>query len=172
MSKKFAVILLFVSLFSLSEALAQVKIGYTNPAKVLNQLPEVEEVNNQIQIIINERDEELAGRAADLQQIFSEYESGMANLSEQERSRREEELLQLNQEFEEDREGILNEVRQKRNELMSPIIEKMNLAIEEVADEMDLDLVLNEGTSNGDAIIFFAKSDRLDITNQIIEKLK
>ncbi|MEX0610122.1 MAG: OmpH family outer membrane protein [Balneolaceae bacterium] len=172
MSKKFAIILLFLSVFSFQEAFSQVKIGYTNPAKVLSQLSEVDEINQQVEELITERDKELGERAAELQQIFSSYESGMAALSEQERSTKEEELMQLNQQFEEDREGILNEVRQKRNELMRPIIERMNTAMEEVAKEMGLDMVLNEGTSNGDAIIFFASSENLEITNKILAKLQ
>lgn len=172
MIKKIAIAILFVSLFSIQETLAQVKIGYTNPGQVLNELPEVDEVDKQIEELISQRDEELAGKATDLQQIFSNYEASMTNLSEQERSAQEEELMQMNEQFEADRQSILNEVRQKRNELMAPIIERMNTAMEEIAKELDLDLIINEGTSNGDAIIFFAQSDRLNITNRIIEKLK
>ncbi|WP_428236401.1 OmpH family outer membrane protein [Gracilimonas sp.] len=171
MSKRITAIILFLSVFALQDAMAQVKIGYTNPARVLSQLPEVEEVDEQINTLIDQRDEELAAKATDLQQIFSNYESSMANLSQQERAVKEQELMEMNQEFEQDRETMMNEIRQKRNELMAPIIEKMNAAMEEVAQEMNLDLVLNEGTSYGDAIIFFAENEGLDITDKIIAKL-
>lgn len=171
MNKKFAILLVFVSLLSLQGAFAQVNIGYTNPAKILSQLPEVGEVDKQIEALINQKDEELAKKAADLQQVFADYETVSADLSEDEKKVREEELMQLNQQFEEERAGMLDEVRQKRNELMAPIIQKMNAAMESVAEELGLDLILNEGTSNGDAIIFFAQSEKLDITNQIIAKI-
>lgn len=172
MNKKTIAIFLFVGLFGLQDAFAQVKIGYTNPARVLSQLPEVEEVDQQIQVLIQERDQELAEKATNLQQVFSDYENTMGSLSQQERSTREEELMELNQQFEQDRESMMNEIRQKRSEMMAPIIENMNAAMEEVAQEMGLDLVLNEGTSYGDAIIFFANSESLDITDKILEKLK
>ncbi|MEQ8523216.1 OmpH family outer membrane protein [Gracilimonas sp.] len=172
MSKRTTAIILFLSVFALQDALAQVKIGYTNPARVLNELPEVEEVDQQINTLIEQRDQELAAKATDLQQIFSNYESSMANLSQQERANKEQELMELNDQFEQDRESMMNEIRQKRNELMAPIIERMNTAMEEVAQEMGLDLVLNEGTSYGDAIIFFADNEGLDITDKIIAKLK
>jgi outer membrane protein len=171
MSKKITAVLLLLGFISIQSAFAQVKIGYTNPARVLNELPEVQEVDQQINALIDQRDQELAQKATDLQQIFSNYESSMSGLSQQERSNREQELIELNQQFEQERETMMNEIRQKRSQLMAPIIERMNTAMEEVAQEMDLDLVLNEGTSYGDAIIFFASSERLDITNQIIEKL-
>lgn len=172
MSNKLTAIVIFLSIFLIQDAFAQVKIGYTNPARILSELPGVEEVDQQIEALITEKDQELAQKATDLQQIFSDYETGMGNLSEDERSSREEELMQLNQQFETDRENMMNEIRERRNELMAPIIEKMNDAMEEVAEEMGLDLILNEGTSYGDAIIFYASGEELNITNKIIEKIK
>lgn len=172
MKRRIIFAVLFLSFFALQLSYAQVKIGFTNPARVLSQLPEVEEIDQQIQELIEERDEELAKKATDLQQIFSNYEASMANMSEEERGTQEQELIQLNQQFEEERENMMNEIREKRQELMSPIIERMNTAMAEVAEEQGLDLVLNEGTSYGDAIIFYANSERLNITEEIIEKLK
>lgn len=173
MSKKITIaIILFGTLFTVQDAIAQVKIGYTNPARILSALPEVEEVDNQIEALISESDTELAQKATELQEIFTDYESTMSNLSEQERSAREEQLMEMNQQFEQDRENMMNQIRQRRSELMRPIIEKMNAAMEEVAEELELDLILNEGTSNGDAIVFFANSEQMNITNRIIEKIQ
>ncbi|HET8864635.1 MAG TPA: OmpH family outer membrane protein [Gracilimonas sp.] len=173
MSKKITIaIILFGTLFTIQDAFAQVKIGYTNPARILSTLPEVEEVDNQIEALINESDAELAQKATELQKTFTDYESVMNTLSEQERSAREEELMALNQQFEQDRESMMNQIRQRRGELMRPIIEKMNVAMQEVAEELGLDLILNEGTSSGDAIVFFANSEQMNITNRIIEKIK
>lgn len=173
MNKKIIIAIAIVAnAFLLQDAFAQVKIGYANPARVLSQLPAVQEVNAEIDKLITERDQQLAQKATDLQEIFANYENTMGSLSQEQRSTKEQELLELNQEFEKDRESMMTEIRQKRSELMRPIIEDMNTAMTEIAEEMDLDLVLNEGTSTGDAIIFFANSERLDITDQIIEKLK
>lgn len=169
--KKLTAVVLFLSIFVMQDVFAQVKIGYTNPARILSQLSSVEEVDAQIQALIEERDQELGERAAQLQQEFANYEQTMSALSEQERSTREAELMEKNEQFEQQREGMMNEIRQKRSELMAPIIERMNTAMDEVAKEMELDLILNEGTSYGDSIIFFAESESLDVTNKIIEKL-
>ncbi|MCH2448958.1 MAG: OmpH family outer membrane protein [Gracilimonas sp.] len=173
MNKKLIIALFFFgSLFTFQDAIAQVKIGYANPARVLSALPEVEEVDQQIQALIEQSDEELATKATELQSIFTNYESNMNNLSEQERVIREEELMEMNQQFEQDRESMMNNIRQRRSELMTPIIEKMNTAMESIAAEMELDLILNEGTSTGDVIVFFANSEQLDITDQIIERIQ
>ncbi|WP_020401735.1 OmpH family outer membrane protein [Gracilimonas tropica] len=169
--KKLTAIVLFISVFSIQDAFAQVKIGYTNPARILSQLPQVQEVDQQIQALIEQRDQELGERASQLQQEFANYEQAMSALSQQERSSREAELMEKNQQFEQQREGMMNEIRQKRSELMAPIIEQMNTAMQEVAEEMGLDLILNEGTSYGDSIIFFAESESLDVTDEILAKL-
>lgn len=169
--KKITALVLFVSLFAIQNVFAQVNIGHTNPARILSQVPEVEEVDAEIQALIEQRDQELGERAAQLQQEFSDYEQTMATLSEQERRSREEVLMEKNQQFEQQREVMMNEIRQKRAELMAPIIERMNGAMDEVAQEMGLDLILNEGTSYGDSIIFFTKSESLDVTDEIIAKL-
>lgn len=171
MKKLIAAALLLVSFVSV-DAYAQLKIGFTNPAKILDQLPEVEEIEQEINALIIEKDEELASNAQNLQKIFSDYESSAGNLSEQERSVREQELMELNNQFEAERNKMLEEVRQKRNELMQPVIQKMNKAMAQVATEMQLDLILNEGTSTGDMIIFYANDDKLDVTTQIVEKIK
>lgn len=173
MKKKFIIsLVVFANVFFLQDAIAQVKIGYANPARVMSALPEVETINTKVQELITERDQQLAEKANTLQQVFADYENTMGSLSQAQRTTKEQELMEMNQDFEKDRESMMSEIRQKRTELMTPIIDQMNQAMSEVAEEMGLDLVLNEGTSTGDAIIFFANSERLDITNKIIEKLK
>src|SRR5690554_5219670 len=166
MKKSFAIVLLLMSFFSI-EAIAQLKIGYTNPAKILSQLPEVEEIEQTIEQLISEKDDELGKKAENLQRVFNEYEANIGNLSQQDRTVREQELMELNTQFENDRANMLEEVRQRRNQLMQPVIEKMNSAMAEVASEMELDLILNEGTSSGDMIIFFSKDEQLEVTAQI-----
>ena len=80
--------------------------------------------------------------------------------------------MQQNQDLETERDSYLNEIRQRRAQMMQPIIERMDAAIQKIATSMNIDLVLNEGTSYGDAIIFYANAERLNITNQVLEELK
>lgn len=172
MKKKTIALTLFIFGFFTVEAFAQVKIGYTNPARILSQLPEVEEVDKQIEALLTEKDEQLAAEAESLRETFSQFESESRGLTEAQRAQRQQELLELNEQFETQRNKMLDEVRNKRNELMRPIIEKMNNAMAEVAAEMELDMILNEGTSTGDMIIFYADSEKLDVTQKIIDKIK
>lgn len=169
--KKYYIAVLLAAIVSIS-ANAQIKIGYMNPAEVLAQLDEVAAVEEDIQTLIETRDADLIAKSTQLQQDLATYEEGMAVLSAEARATKEQELLDRNTELEEERENYLNEIRQKRLQMMAPILEEMDAAIKTVATEMGLDLVLNETTSYGDAIIFYSGEEGLNITSRILAILK
>ena len=161
--------LLWIFLFTV-EAQAQVKIGYMNPSVVLSQLDEVAFVDQQIEQLVQERDTELMSKANQLQQDFVAYEEARSMLNEEARIIREEDLLARDQQLQEERENYLNEITQKRAQLLQPIIEKMDQVMAEVAQEKGLDLILNEATSLGDAIVFFS-AEELNITQEVLSRM-
>jgi outer membrane protein len=165
------ILLTFVGLFSIGLQ-AQVKIAYMNPNAVLAQLEEVAAIDQQIEALIDQRDQEIIVKAGALQQAFTDYEAIRLTLSPEEQQQREEVLLQQNEDLEQERDSYLNEIRQRRAQLLQPIIEQMDAIIQKIATEMGVDLVLNEGTSYGDAIVFYANEDRLNITDQVLTELK
>lgn len=150
---------------------AQLKIGYTNPLRILSQMPEVEAVDKEITELVKERDYELTTKADRIQQQFEEFEQNRAGMTESRQRVVMESLRASNEAFEEERMNYMAEVRQKREELMQPVLDKLDAAIKQASEELGLDLVLNEGTTNGDLIVFFASGEQLDITNKVIEVL-
>lgn len=169
--KKYYTAVLLTALISIS-ANAQVKIGYMNPAEVLSQLDQVATIDQEIEKLVETRDADLIAKSTQLQQDLATYQEGMAVLSAEARAAKEQELLDRNTDLEQERETYLNEIRQKRLQMMAPILEEMDNAIKSVATKMGLDLVLNESTSYGDAIVFYSSEERLNITQQVIELLK
>lgn len=161
--------LLWIFLFTV-EAQAQIKIGYMNPSVVLSQLDEVAFVEQQIEQLVQQRDTELMSKANQLQQDFVAYEEARSMLNEEARIIREEDLLARDQQLQEERENYLNEITQKRALLLQSIIEKMDQVMAEVAQEKGLDLILNEATSYGDAIVFFS-AEELNITQEVLSRM-
>lgn len=161
--------LLWIFLLTI-EAQAQIKIGYMNPSVVLSQLDEVAFVEQQIEQLVQQRDTELMSKANQLQQDFVAYEEARSMLNEEARIIREEDLLARDQQLQEERENYLNEITQKRALLLQPIIEKMDQVMAEVAQEKGLDLILNEATSFGDAIVFFS-AEELNITQEVLSRM-
>jgi len=161
--------LLWIFLLTI-DAQAQIKIGYMNPSVVLSQLDEVAIVEQQIEQLVQQRDTELMSKANQLQQDFVAYEEARSMLNEEARIIREEDLLARDQQLQEERENYLNEITQKRALLLQPIIEKMDQVMAEVAQEKGLDLILNEATSFGDAIVFFS-AEELNITQEVLSRM-
>ena len=151
---------------------AQFNIAYMNPNSILGQLEEVIAIDQQIEALINQRDQEIKIKANTLQQAFSEYDATRSSLTNEEHKAIEAELLKQNQELESERESYLNEIRQRRAQLLQPVIDRMNVAIDKIAKQMDIDIVLNEDTSYGDAIIFYSSEYRLNITKLVLAELK
>ncbi len=169
--KKYYIAVLAAVFVSLS-ANAQIKIGYMNPGQVLANLEEVAIIEQEIQKLAETRDADLSAKFSQLQQDLATYEEGVAVLSAEARAAKEQELLDRNDQLEQERETYLNEIQQKRLQMMSPILDKMDEAIKSIATEMELDLVLNETTSYGDAIIFYSSEGRLNITQRVIDILQ
>ena len=169
--KNYYMAVLIAAFISIS-ANAQIKVGYMSPAEVLSQLDEVAIIEQEIEKLVETRDADLIAKSTQLQQDLATYEEGMAVLSAEARAAKEQELLNRNTELEQERDTYLNEIRQKRLQMMAPILEEMDKAIKSVAAEMELDLVLNEATSYGDAIVFYSSEEKLNITQQVIAILK
>ncbi len=167
--------LLLLTLFILVGAIqvnAQVKVGYTNPEVILSRMPEIQEIDQQIGQMLTEKDSLLAIKAADLQKMIEDYEAAKNSMSAEARLAREQQLIEKNAEFEQERENSLNEVQQKQLALINPVKARVFEAIQAVADELGLDMVLNEGSVNGGAIIFYADDAQKNITELVLEKLK
>ena len=169
--KKIALIALFLIFLSF-EAQSQIKIGYTNPEVILSQLPEVQAIDNEIGQLLQRKDSLLAIQAVALQKEFDDYSAAKEVLTLEQRQQREQELIQKNQDFEDERQKSLNEVQQRQITLLQPIENKVFATIKTVADSLGLDLVLNEGSVNAGAFIFYASDDQMNITELVLEKLK
>lgn len=149
----------------------QLKIGFMNPQQVLSQLPESAEVEQKLNDLIEEKRTEFQQRTADFQEELADYQQNSTSMSEEQQRKREEELASKEEELIEYQQSIQQEIRQREAELMAPLYNRMNQAISEVAEQMNLDFVLNEATGMGDSIIFYASSEQLNITQQVLERM-
>lgn len=164
----FIVLLFCVSL----TAVAQVKIGYMSIQDVLSELPERQQIEQQLNNLISEKQQELEQRAANFQNAVAQYQEDQASLSEQQRQAREEKLADMEDSLSEYQQSIQAEIQQRRAELLQPIYNRIDEAIADIAEDMDLDFVLNASTNMGDNIIYFSSQQQLDITSKVADQLK
>lgn len=172
MIKKGLSLFTFLLFFISVTAVAQINIGYMNIQEVLSQLPERQQIESQLNDLISEKQQELEQKAADFQSAVAGYQQNQESMSEQQRQAREEELTEMEAALSEYQQSIQAEIQQRRAELLQPIYDRMDKAIAAIAEERDLDFVLNESTNTGDNIIYYSSQQQLDITSIVIDRLK
>jgi len=119
-----------------------VKIGYVDPEVLIANMAEYRTVQQQIQQNYQEKQTALESMAQDLQEKVQKYQKQQPLLSEATRQQREQELRQLDGELQQAAARSDQELAQYEQQLMQPIIGKVETAINSIAQEKGLDIVL------------------------------
>lgn len=168
---KTRILSLTMFLFLSSISYSQLKIGYVDSDALLNQMLDAKDARQQLDQFIQEWQSELNQMDREWKTKYDDYEKRKLIMSDQSRAEMESDLIKLEQritEFREKKFGTNGELFQKQDELMKPVQNKLFTAIKEVAEDENLDFVLDR---SGDILILYAK-EQYDITNLVLEKLK
>ena len=156
-----------------TDAQAQaLKVGYTDHEVIIVNMPAYQQVQQQLQ-------EEYASSQTTLQALYQEYQGKVeryqkqqALLSEEKRAEREQELMQAQQDIQQRAAQSEEDLAQREAELLEPIFVQVDEAIQSVAREQGLDLVLRSQAGPMQPIILYVNEDKiLDITPQVARKL-
>jgi len=168
--RKTSFILIILLSFCTSEGFAQLKIGYVDSDTIMDNLPDVLDARQKLDALITEWQNELRQLEADWKTKYDDYEKRKLIMTEQTRSDMESELVTLEEEIAQYREkqfGASGELFQKQDELMKPVQNKIFTAIQEIAEEEELDFVFDR---SGDIMMLYAKEE-YDLTARVLEKL-
>lgn len=158
--------ILFLSVLSA----AQTKIAFINSATVMEQLPEAQDAQKQIDALAQQWQTELTQKATEMQKKMDDYDKRKLIMSDKRRAEVEKELQQLDKEIVDLRNqkfGTNGEMFTKQNELMKPIQEKIFKAVKDVADEESYDYVVDRSSST---LLLFANAKH-DLTQKVLAKL-
>ncbi len=167
----------FILAFSLQANSVQaqdMKIGFVEPRAVLERMPEMRAVEQRLQNFIERKRNELAERERDFQVEVENYQQKIGVISNSAREQEEERLGQMQFELQQQQEQIRREIQQRQAELMEPLLEQIQNAIDSVAREKGIDYVLNTTTSTNDVIILYVKEElrnEYDITDAVMRHL-
>ena len=155
-------------------AMAQLKIGYMNPQKVMNALPERAMIQKELKDFLTQKQQDYQKKASDFQNEVAAYQKKSASMSSEESNKEKQRLSTLSQNLNKYRSTLQQDLSNKRSQLMAPLLDKINKAIKSVADSMNLDFVLNETTGQGESILMYVSNNgkqKYDITKKVIDKL-
>lgn len=166
--KKYALVALCALL---STAVAQTKIAYINSQTIMEQLPEAQDAQKQLDALTLEWQNELNRMAAEIQRKVDEYDKRKLIMTDKRRAEVEKELQDLDKklvEYRNQKFGTNGELFTKQNELMKPIQEKIFKAVKDVADAEGYDYVVDRSSST---LLLYANSKH-DLTQKVLEKIQ
>lgn len=171
MTKKFFSALTIILFLLTVHSQAQIKIGFMDVQAVMSELPEMNNVQTELEGFVTEKQQQLQDRTAGFQEAVANYQENQASMSQQQQTAREEELASMESDLRTFQQSLQTEIQQYRQQLLAPIYEDIDEAIANIAEEMDLDFVLNKATMRGENIVQFSAEETLNITNSVVQRI-
>jgi len=169
--KKFSLIVVTLLLLISSNTFAQLQIGYVNSDAILKSLPDAQDAQKKIDAFIQEWKEEIQKMERELDTQTKDFDKRKLIMSDNKRVPIEKELAKLEADitkYRENKFGYKGELYSQQEEVMKPIQNRIFTAIEEVAEDEELDFVFDK---SGNIMFLYAK-DEYDITSLVLDKLK
>ncbi len=153
------------------QAQTTARIGFTDYELIIVQMPQYRQVQTQLQEQAELDQQELAALEQTIQQKFADYQSQGGVLSEEARGAREQEIVQLQTDLQTEQQSRLQALDRRQNELLQPLFNELQGAIDEVAEARNLSLVLSTRVSTEPVILFADEENTIDITPEVMSKL-
>lgn len=169
MSMKKLVGILVLSVVASSAAMAQ-RFAYVDTEYILKHIPEYVAAQKQLDALSVQWQEEVDNRFADIEALYKKYQEDQVLLSEEMRRKREDEIVLKEQEareFQRQKFGFEGDLFQERVKLIQPIQDRVAQAIQTIATDQSLDIVLDKGSE----VTFLYANPRLDKSDDVITKL-
>ena len=163
-------LLSFLFLFTVSTlAISQQKFGHLNSAQLLQMMPEVKTADAALEgfqgALLSEREDKVKTLETEYQEYVKLVNEG--TLSKIQMAEKESKFSEDQQEIAQYEQEIQLKVLKKREELIQPILEKVNKAIEEYAKANGYSMIFD--TSIPGALLYVPEGD--DLTESIKTKL-
>ena len=118
------------------------KVGYADPEIIITYMPEYQGVQQQIAVEYRTSQDALQALAEDFQERVDRYQRQQPLLSAERQQEREAELAQLQAEIQNSAAAKDQELSARQDELMAPLLQKVQDAIDSISAEKGLDIVI------------------------------
>ncbi len=157
------VIFIVVGLFSLV-ANAEIKSAFINPALVLEKSPQAKKATATLKNEFNDREQALRGALTNIQALEKSYQTDSAVMSEDQRKKNEEEIVQMKRKFQFDQQSLKEDLQGRRQELVKVMRQEISAVIQDYGKAHGYDFIFTEGVAYA--------SEAVNITDEILKKLE
>jgi len=161
--------MVFVSLL-IASGNAQIKFGYVDSQRILQEYQEAVDAQNKLEEIRNQYQAEYDNKVKEYQALAQEIESQSLLLSEEKKKEKTQILQEKAIEIDKYKYDKLNpeggEFYKKNQELFKPVIDKINTVIKKIGTVEEYDFIID--ASSGALLHALPK---YDLTNQVLDEL-
>ncbi|MCO5251575.1 MAG: OmpH family outer membrane protein [Candidatus Kapabacteria bacterium] len=168
MNKILIASLLFLFFVFSANIQAQSMLGVVDVETVLKEMPEALDADKKIKEIGQKWQDTLIQLRTGLQQKFEQYQKQKSMMSQDQQLKEEEALQAQNMQmvqYQEEKFGQQGELNGLREELLEPLRTKIRLAIDKVAKEEKIKMVV-------DKVMVLYSDTSIDITFKVIDTIK
>lgn len=166
---------LFAALFALTllafNSQAQVKIGYTNIDFLLANVPDAKEIQNKLAIEKQQYEKLLQEKYAEFQKSLEDYQKNAPTMNSVIKQDKEKSLQLAQESIQELQQNSEAAIQKKQNELLAPVMDKIQKAIDDVAKENAYTYILNLDAGFGTMPVILYAPEENNITNLVFKKL-
>lgn len=137
----------FVLIFSVGTVSAQSKVGHVNSQKLLDTLPSRKDALLKLKDFETSGMKELKEMEDDLNIAVAKYEKDAPNMAPILKKIEEDKLMKKNQALQEREQSLNQEMQAYSQELNKPILERVQKAVEIVADRKKINYVIDESVT-------------------------
>ncbi|MFW6019134.1 MAG: OmpH family outer membrane protein [Bacteroidales bacterium] len=143
------------------------KIGHINTSKLLQIMPGRDTAQTALEDYAKSLQNDLKTYQQEFEKKYQKYMEEEANMPELMKETRQEELMQMEERVRKYQESAQQDLKQKEQELLQPILQKAQDAIDKVAEEKEYTYILD--TSQG-SVVFVGDKGK-DIMSDVKEEL-
>lgn len=161
---KLKIATLLTLIFFSAGAFAAGNSAFINSKVLLEQSPQAKEALEKMQNEFQEREANLRAMFEEISKMESDYQKDSAIMSDDQKNKVEEEIVQKKRQFQFDQQSMREDVQKRRNELLNDVRIKISTVIREYGDEKGYDFIFSDGVAYA--------SDSVDITMEILKELE
>ncbi len=152
-----------IGLFSLI-ANAEIKSAFINPALVMEKSPQAKKAADTLRNEFKGREQKLRGMVDDIKALEKSYQTDSAIMSEDQRKKNEEEIIQKKRKFQFDQQSLKEDLQTRRQEIIKEMKKDISAVIRSYGSTHGYDFIFTEGVAYA--------SEAVDITDEILKELE
>jgi outer membrane protein len=167
--KLFVIALTLITSFTVNAQ--NFKLGYTNIEYILQNMPESKDVQTKLATEKAQYEKLYQDKMADAQKMYEDYQKNAASMSAVIKADKEKTLQNKQNEMQELQQNSEAALSKKQQDLIAPIMNKIQAAIDAVAKENAYTFVLNSDAGYGTTPVILVAPESDNITVLVFKKL-